>query len=330
MKTLIPSLYKVMVMLTPILAATTVAANEEMKTGPAQLVDALNGTFGKHDGARASHAKGFCAKGEFTPDKNIGELVSNKLFMNGTIPAKLRFSIGGGNPAVSDKSRSVRGMSIRLSNAAETYDLVLISEPAFFAATPESFVSFLNARVPDPATKKPDPQKIAAHNARFPEGTIQPLLLVSHAAPASYAATSYFSTNAFGFRNQKQQLTWARIQAEPKEGTQYLSAEQEKNMPDLFLEDELKNRLAQKPFEFTIYAQLPDKGDSLVDPSQVWTGKKRIAIGKLVAISLAPKDDCDANVFLPLQLPQNIEGSDDPILKARAAAYAVSLSRRAR
>jgi catalase len=33
-------------------------------------------------------------------------------------------------------------------------------------------------------------------------------------------------------------------------------------------------------------------------------------------------------MFNPLQLPKGIEPSDDPILLARPAAYAVSLSRR--
>ncbi|WP_394777897.1 catalase family peroxidase [Undibacterium sp.] len=296
--------------------------------GPVQLIDALNGVFGKHAGARASHAKGFCARGEFTPNKDIARFVGSKLFSQGTIAASLRFSIGGGNPGISDKSRTVRGLSVRLQDEFETYDLVLISEPAFFAATPESFVSFLQARVADPATKKPDPEKIAAHNLRFPEGKIQPGLLASHAAPASYASTAYFSNNAFGFRDKADTLRWARILVEPAAGVHYLSEEQEKNMPDLFLEEELKARIAEMPVEFTLYAQLPAVGDSLNDPSQVWQGNERVALGTLRVKSIVPQDACDTKVFLPLQLPQGIEASDDPILRARAAAYAVSLKRR--
>ncbi|MFZ6649287.1 catalase family peroxidase [Undibacterium sp. TJN25] len=296
--------------------------------GPVQLIDALNGVFGKHAGARASHAKGVCAQGEFTPDKDVGRFLGSKLFSRGTIAAALRFSIGGGNPGVSDKSRTVRGLSIRLAEGGETYDLVLISEPAFFAATPESFVSFLQARVADPVTKKPDPEKIAAHNQRFPEGTIQPGLLASHAAPASYASTAYFSNNAFGFRDEAGSLRWARILVEPAAGVHYLTDEQEKNMPDLFLEEELRARIAEVPAEFALYAQLPADGDSLSDPSQVWQGRERVALGKLQVSGVVPQDACEAKVFLPLQLPQGIEASDDPILKARAAAYAVSLKRR--
>ncbi|GGC57411.1 catalase [Undibacterium terreum] len=298
--------------------------------GPVQMIDALNGVFGTHAKARASHAKGFQAIAEFIPDPQIGDFVSNKLFSQASLAARIRFSIGGGNPGISDKSRTVRGLSIRLQQDEETYDLVLISEPAFFAATPESFVSFLQARVADPETKKPDPEKIAAHNLRFPEGKIQPGLLAAHAAPASYATTSYFSNNAFGFRNKQGLVSWARVQVEAVAGTQYLSEDQEKNLPDAFLEDELKARIAESPAEFIIYAQLPAEGDSLTDPSQVWQVSERRVLGTLRVTAVLADGGDDAVVFLPLQLPEGIQASDDPILKARAAAYAVSLARRSR
>jgi catalase len=43
----------------------------------------------------------------------------------------LRFSVGGGNPNVSDKSRTVRGLSLRMKNDADAYDLLMISGPVF-------------------------------------------------------------------------------------------------------------------------------------------------------------------------------------------------------
>ncbi|CDG81103.1 catalase family peroxidase [Janthinobacterium agaricidamnosum] len=298
--------------------------------GPVEQVDALNHVFGQHAGQRASHAKGFCAAGAFTPDRQAASLVHGPLFEQAKVPALLRFSIGGGNPAASDKSRSVRGLALRLSGGDETYDLVLISEPVFFAATPASFVSFLDARVADPATRQPDPKKIAEHNARYPDGRTQPALLAAHAAPASYASTPYFSNNAFVFSNAAGKKQYARIVVEPDAGVHYLSADEEKSQPDLFLEGELKNRLAKAPAGFTLFAQLPAAGDSLIDPSRQWSGSQRIALGKLTVSTLADNGTCDPVVFMPLQLPTGIAGSDDPILQARGGAYAVSLSRRLR
>ncbi|WP_295990226.1 catalase [Rugamonas sp.] len=296
--------------------------------GPAAMVDALNNTFGKHAGKRASHAKGFCAVGEFKPAAQVDEFVLSPLFAAGALHATVRFSVGGGNPGVSDKSRSVRGLAIRVSEGPSSWDLVLLSEPVFFAATPASFVSFLEARVVDPETKKPNPEKVAAHNAKFPDGTRQPALLAAHAAPASYGTTPYFSNNAFIFHGKDGAPHTARIIVTPVAGTHYLSDEDEKNLPDSFLEAELETRLQGGAVEFDIVAQLPAEGDSLSDSSTAWTGAGTVALGRLSVTALAAAGTCDGLVFVPVNLPAGIAPSDDPILQSRAAAYAVSLKRR--
>ena len=318
-----------------LLAATVLALGaagaplaQAQDTGPTGLVDALNGTFGSHAGMRASHAKGFCAAGEFQPTKSARDFVDGPLFGQKSVPANVRFSVGGGNPKASDKSRSVRGLAMRLAAGSENWDLLLISEPAFFAATPESFVSFLQARVPDPATGKPDPARIAAHNAAHPDGARQPALLAAHAAPSSYASTPYFSNNAFVFSGRGKNAQHARIVAEPFAPVQFLSADEERTLPDLFLQDELARRMSAGPVGFTLYAQLPAPGDSLVDPSTVWQGAGKVELGRLLVKGQAPADACNGVVYMPLALPTGITASDDPILHARGAAYAVSLSRR--
>jgi catalase len=300
----------------------------QAEPSPAALVDALNNTFGKHAGKRASHAKGFCATGVFTPVPGAAGFAGSPLFRQSSVAAQLRFSVGGGNPGVSDKSRSVRGLTMRLSGGGEVYDLLLLSEPVFFAATPASFVSFLEARVPDPVTKKPDPQKIAAHNAAYPDGARQPALLAAHAAPQSYATTPYFSNNAFVFGGEGQAKQHARIVVEPQAGTHYLSAEQEQSLPDQFLQAELRERLGKEGVAYTIYAQLPAVGDSLSDPSLPWQGSAKVALGMLAVQALDDAGACDGVVFMPGNLPASITMSADPILRSRAAAYAVSLARR--
>lgn len=297
--------------------------------GPVAMIDALNNTFGKHAGKRASHAKGFCASGEFEPSPDAAQLVDGPLFRAGAMPATLRFSVGGGNPGVSDKSRSVRGMALRVAHGDDQWDLVLLSEPVFFAATPESFVSFLAARVADPVTRKPNPANVAAHNAKFPDGTRQPALLAAHGAPASYATTPYFSNNAFTFKSADGVVKTARIVVRPLAGTRYLSEEDEIAYPDAFLEEELALRTHGAPAEFDILAQLPADGDSLTDPSQPWIGAGEVKLGRLRVIGIAEPGACDGLVFVPVNLPAGVGVSEDPILLSRAAAYAVSLKRRA-
>ena len=296
-----------------------------------EMVNALNRVFGSHPGARGSHAKGFCAKGQFTPDVQAGRFVKGPMFASTTpIPASIRFSIGGGNPGVSDKSRSVRGLSVHLAHAGEEFDLVLISEPVFFAATPQSFVSFLDARIADPTTRKPNPDKIAAHNSRHPEGKTQGALLASHAAPASYATTPYFSNHAFGFTNGAGTQQWARMIVEPEAGTHYLNEDGEKTLPDNFLEGELQQRLTKAPASFVIHAQPAGKDDSLTDPSKQWSSTSRVALGRLTISEVTAKTDCDGMMYVPTRLPDSVVPSADPMLQVRAAAYAVSLSRRTR
>ena len=48
------------------LCTSTIAGIAQQST-PTDLVDALNGLFGKHPGDRAAHTKGICLSGKFTP-----------------------------------------------------------------------------------------------------------------------------------------------------------------------------------------------------------------------------------------------------------------------
>ncbi len=64
---------------------------------PADLVDALNGVFGKHAGTRAAHTKGFCMTGTFTPSADAPKLSKAPHFAK-QVPIIARFSLGGGDP----------------------------------------------------------------------------------------------------------------------------------------------------------------------------------------------------------------------------------------
>ena len=104
-----------------------------------------------------------------------------------------------------------------------------------------------------------------------------------------------------------------------------------KPLPDHFLADELRRRIAAKPAEFLMRLQLAEPGDNLVNPTLQWPeGRKSVTVGRLVIdkVEAGAGGACDPITFNPLVLPKGIEPSDDPVLLARAAAYAVSLSRR--
>jgi catalase len=296
------------------------------------LVDALNAVFGRHPGMRASHAKGVHAAGTFTPAPGIAASFASPLLANGTLPAALRLSVGGGDPKASDKGRSARGLSARIAVPdGSALALVMITAPTFFAATPEQFMAFLAARRPDPATGKPNPAKVKAFNDANPN--IKPHLdfLATTPVPASYATARYFTTHAYWFAAPDGSRTAARIFLEPLAGLRGLSPEEEKAAPDDFLKDEIAARLAAGPVTWDVTLIRAQPGDPLDDPTAPWplTERARVVIGRLSMTGMTADDDRELVVFDPSHLPAGIAATNDPIFAARSAAYAVSFARRA-
>ncbi len=105
-----------------------------------------------------------------------------------------------------------------------------------------------------------------------------------------------------------------------------------KKAPD-FLVDELPKRIAQRPVVFHLRAQLAEPGDQTNDASQPWPEIRKVVelgvltLTKSASDSLAAQKDLQ---FMPTNLTDGIELSDDPLIVVRAAAYAVSIARRAR
>ena len=72
-------------------------------------------------------------------------------------------------------------------------------------------------------------------------------------------------------------------------------------------------------------------GDSLLDPTELWPeGRETLVAGRLEITGLVadPEGSGHIEVFDPTRLPDGIEPSDDPILRARPKAYSVSAYRR--
>lgn len=163
---------------------------------PVDLVDALNGVFGKPDGTRSAHTKGFCLTGKFNPAPEAAALSKAAHFAK-QVPITARFSLGGGNPQAPDNAKAnVRGLAVRfdLGDGGST-DLVMVSAPMFFVQTPALFVEFLQA------VGSGDKEKVAAFLAAHPESTRQGAWLNSHPVPASYAGVGYWGVHAFTFTN---------------------------------------------------------------------------------------------------------------------------------
>lgn len=295
---------------------------------PGELVDALNGVFGKHK-ARASHAKGFCVAGSFEASPDAAAVTRAGLFQAGKRSTLIgRFSVGGGNPKAPDNGKSVRGIAVRLSDGSERLEWIFVSAPHFFAQTPAQFAEFLKVRAPDPATGKMNAEAIAAFSKANPATTKQAAYLAGQPVPASYATVPYWSTNAFIATNaagREQPLRW---RFEPVAGRVGLSDDEARAKGADFLRAEFAERVGKAPVAFNVIAQLARPGDQLVDPTEPWPADRtEVNMGRLL-VERVTDQACDDETFLPVVLPAGMAPSADPVLAARTAAYAVSLDRR--
>ncbi len=296
---------------------------------PVQLVDALNGVFGSHAGARGSHAKGFCVAGQFEASSGATAITRANMFQaDKRTPLIGRFSVGGGNPKAPDNAKSVRGIALRITDGSERLEWIFVSAPHFFAQTPEQFVDFLKVRAPDPATGKMNPEAITAFSKANPATTKQGAYLASQPVPASYASVPYWSTNAFVATNASGKAQAIRWRFEPVAGRLGLTDDEAKTKGADFLRSELTERLAKGAVAFNVIAQLAQPGDQLTDPTEPWPADRaEINMGRLV-INQITDQACDRETFLPTVLPAGLAPSADPVLAARGGAYAVSLGRR--
>ena len=294
---------------------------------PVDLVDALNGVFGKHAGDRAAHTKGICLSGTFTPSAEAAKLSKAPHFAK-EVPVVARFSLGGGDPKAADNAQdNVRGFAVKfdLGNGAST-DIVTISAPVFFVQTPELFVEFLKT------VGSGDQDKIKAFFAAHPESTRQNAWLTSHPVPASYAGVGYWGVHSFTFTNAAGEKTLVKYKLIPEAGELGLTPEEAKAKGPDFYTGELTERLAKGPAVFDLTAIMGKQGDPTSDPTLRWDdedGRPTTPLGKISIDAIAPQATCDAFSFLPGNVVDGIAGpTDDPVFAARSPAYIVSLIRR--
>ena len=321
-------------LLTGVLGATVAfgaigLAQAEEVTGDA-LVDALNGIFGKHAGARGSHAKGQCVKGTFMPTTDAAALSKSPMFAN-TVPILGRFSFGGGNPKAGEKGKSPRGLAIRFDpDGKSPTDFVQLSAPIFFAKDADQTLAFLQVRANGP-DGKPDADKIKAFTEANPNTAKQGAWVASKPIPASYAGLNYFGIHAFIAENAKGEKATIKFKSVPLAGELGLTDDEVKAKADDFFTADLTERLGKGPIGFELEAIVGEKSDPTNDPSIEWpeAERKHIKLGKIEIAALEDNATCDATTFDPNTLADGLAGApDDSVLPARSTAYAVSLSRR--
>lgn len=307
--------------------ATPCYAEEALPEG---LVNALNGVFGQHKGARAVHAKGTVLHGTFAASAEASGLSKAPQFQPGaSIPVVVRFSNFAGIPTIGDTDglASPRGMAIKfqLPDGSES-DLVTHSFNGFPVATAEEFRDLLIAL----GSSKPDTPKPTPLDTFLGEHPIAKAFLTAPKPnPESYATLPYFGVNSFKFTNSEGKSTFVRYRIVPVAGEHFLSDAAVKMAAANYLSDEIKARVKTAPVTFDLVAQIGQNGDKIEDPSVAWPDSRKTV--KLGTISLSASNGDDAAnpslVFMPNALPAGIEPAD-PMIDIRSSTYAVSLSRR--
>ena len=297
-----------------------------------QIVDTLTKLAGgPHAGYRANHAKGIVVLGEFTPAKSAASITKAAHLQTTKSAVIVRFSDATGVPTIPDADGNAfpKGIAIRFTLPdSTTTDIVSISTNGFPAATPEDFLGLLNA-VAASGADAPKPAPIETFLGTHPAA--KAFVTMPKLPPVSFATQGFYGVNAFKFTNAKGETQYGRYRIMPVKGQQFLSTEAAKKTTPNYLFEDLPKRLAKKPVQYKLSVQLADKADNVNDATALWPeSRKQVLLGTLT-LKAVDKDGVKfekATMFNPLTLVDGIEASEDPILLARPAAYAVSYGRR--
>lgn len=294
-----------------------------------RIVDAMNAIHGVHPGLRAVHAKGSCVKGTFVATPEAARLCVAPHLQGDETPVTVRFSNGSGKPTRADGARDERGMAVKFHLPdGSTTDIVSLTLPVFFVKTPEVFLEFLEAQRPDPATGKPDLDRVGKFIDSHPETQAATMFVMMNESPASFAGCRFNGIHAFMMTGPDSTKRFVRYSWIPKAEPATLSDGETRALGKNYLHDELERRLASGPIEYELHVQLAEDGDDPTDPTTPWPDDRDIVtIGHLRLTEFSGRD-CEPMIFDPGRLVDGIERSDDPILHARSDAYSVSFARR--
>lgn len=297
----------------------------------ARLIDQLQANAGIFAGYRRNHAKGVCVAGYFQSNGVAARYSVAQVFAPGRTPVVGRFAIPGGNPYAPDSSVPIRSMALRFALAnGQQWRTGMNSMPVFPVSTPQGFYAMLEAQQPDPATGKPDPRRLAAFFAAHPE-TAAFLAWAKSAKPsASFATDTYDSLDAFVFVDSdgvRHPVRWQMVPEPAALGAGEVSPPDDPN----YLASNLARRLLGGPLRWHLLVTFANPGDPVDDATKEWPSTRRtIDAGTLVIERTQPQASgpCRDINYDPTVLPHGIEPSNDPLLPARSAAYAVSYLRR--
>jgi catalase len=300
----------------------------------AQLVETMRVLAGPHPGFRPVHAKGIVCTGTFRGSEQARS-VSRALHLQGqTVPSVIRFSNASGDPDVHDGVANARAMAVKFQlPERKNADILALSIEGFPARTPEDFLGFLRAQLPDPGTGQPAPEAIPRFLDGHPETRAFLERLSQKPVPASYGQASYYAEHAFLFTAADGTHRFGRYRWIPEAGEAFISTDKAIKRSTNFLREELESRLQKGLVVFRLLLQLAGESDATDDPTALWSADRPLVeVGQLEVTAISPTGAADERrmVFDPTNLTDGIDLSADPFLLARSAAYSISYDRRSK
>jgi len=297
-----------------------------MGTTHEQALDKIHARFGAHERHRALHAKGVHCVGSFTPTPEASRLTQASHMSGPPVPAKVRFSNGGGDPTVPDYAPDVRGLAVsfQLADGSAT-DILGQTLPRFPFKDQEGFFAAMAVSKRTPASLL----KLPLFLARYPS-------VIKHtrevdalmARRASFAARRYFAFHAYKWIDAGGGERWIRYFWHPTVDEPDFTKEEAKSRGQDYLFDELRERLATEPVRMRLEVQVAAEGDNPHDPSDEWPeDRERVTVGTLEVTAIDDDAD-DGIVYDPMRLVDGIEASEDPALRFRPPVYTLSHARR--
>ncbi|MGY2288477.1 catalase family peroxidase [Pseudomonas sp. SDO528_S397] len=296
-----------------------------------QIVDEMEAAAGRvRPGFRRNHAKGLCVSGHFESSGNGVAVSKASIFKPGTVPVMGRLSAAGPDPSQADMHSMIRSLALSLYTPdGQSWYTAMNSVPVFAVNTPQGLYEQLQASVPMYGGAGPDQAKMYAFRQAHPETKRFQGWLAAHPGSSGFDNTAYYSVNAFRMTDEQGTVRFVRWSLVPETAYAPMTDAQRKD-PD-FLAFGFASRLEQSAVRWHLLITLAEPGDPTTDATLQWAEpRQRIDAGVLVIDDQQSQMDgpCRDVDFNPLQLPPGIEPSDDPLLLARAAAYAESHRRR--
>ncbi len=299
---------------------------------PDQVVTAIEKQFGVTPGQRRNHINGVCVAGSFTGDRAVQAYTTSPLFTGKPIPVIGRFSLAGGSLKILDTARNPRGLALEFELPKNNiHHFTMLNVPVFGAATPSSFYDGVIANTPDPATGKPDPEKVSSYKASHPDAQALGEYLAKNNPVSSYANSDFYSVHTFKFINKNNKTTLVKWRFIPHDGVKRLSDDELKATPTRFLDQDIMARTQAGPVRWNMVLVIGEPGDEQNNSTVYWpSNRKEIKAGILTlsSASLQQGGACEKINFDPLVMAQGVAPSNDPVLLFRSPAYADSYAKR--